>query len=81
MIEEVSSLTDPAMGAFEITPADEDLAEMAYGVYIGGLGDLAMTMADDSQVVFVGVSAGSILPIVVKRVASATTATSIVGLR
>lgn len=53
-------------------------------LYVGGAGDVAVYMADnttDTSVVFAGVPAGSILPIAVRRVLSTgTTATLIIGL-
>lgn len=65
-----------------VTPADSDLSGKIYvGVFVGGAGNLAVRMAEDSaNVTLVGVAAGTFLPIAVKRVASTnTTATNIVG--
>jgi len=52
------------------------------GLYVGGAGDVAVTMAEDgNNVTFVGVLAGSILPVQVTKVLSTgTTATNIVAL-
>lgn len=50
-------------------------------VYVGGAGDLNVVMQGGQTVLFVGVLAGSILPISVSQVKNASTsASSIVGL-
>ena len=74
--------TGPATGAVSITPDDDTLlASITRAVWVGGAGDMAVLMADDSAVTFVGVQAGSLLPIRVKRVNNTdTTATGILGL-
>jgi len=69
-----------ARHAFVITPADSDLAQPARALYIGGGGSVVATLTSGAVVTFAGINAGSILPISVKRVAAASTATSIVGL-
>jgi hypothetical protein len=69
-----------ARHAFAITPADSDLAQPARALYIGGGGSVVATLTSGAVVTFAGINAGSILPISVKRVAAASTATSIVGL-
>jgi hypothetical protein len=69
-----------ARHAFAIAKADADLAQPARALYVGGAGNLVVTMTSGAVVTFTGVAAGSILPISVKRVANATTATSIIGL-
>lgn len=76
------SVTAPAGGAFAITPADAG-AIYATALYVGGAGNIKVDMENgDSAVTFVGVAAGTVLPIRVSRVYSTdTTATSIVGLR
>jgi hypothetical protein len=66
--------------AFSITPADTDLVQPARALYVGGGGTIVATLTGGSVVTFAGVNAGSILPISVKRVAAASTATSILGL-
>lgn len=73
--------TAPARKAFAITPSDtEDVATVPRAIYIGGEGNVAVIMGDDStSVVFKGVS--GLLPLMVKRVLSTgTTATDIVGI-
>ena len=64
-----------------ITAADADLTDVVNALYVGGTGTLVLTAADDSAAVtLTAVPAGAIIPIQVKRVAAASTATGIVGL-
>lgn len=72
----------PSWGAWVVTPSDnDDLTSWVRGVYVGGAGDLKVTMRDDSVVTFTAVPAGSVLPIYIKKIHSTgTTATNIVGL-
>jgi hypothetical protein len=71
-------------GAVAITPSDAtDLSSYELrGFYVGGAGNVAIEQpGNDTPVVFVGVPAGSIIPVAVTKVnATSTTATSIVGL-
>lgn len=81
-----------ALNAAAVTPSDStDLtlsgATITAGtnngpaLYIGGAGDVKVTMYGGQTVTFVGVPAGSFLPIQVKRVwSTGTTATSILAL-
>jgi len=77
-----------ALHASAITPADADLATDEYprGIYVGTTGNVAVRMAGDGQigdqdVTFIGVPAGTLLPISVSRVlATGTTASNIVAL-
>lgn len=75
-------LTSPADNAAAVTPSDStDLAFNSRALYVGGAGNLVVTMAGGGDVTFTAVPAGSILPIRVSRVkATSTTATSIVNL-
>ena len=72
----------PASFAFDITPDDNaNLDVIPRAIYIGVTGDVKVDMARDGTVTFVGVAAGEILPIRVKRVYDTnTTATNIIGL-
>lgn len=74
--------TESATGASSITPNDTtQITKACRGVYVGTAGNLAVTMADGSSVTFVGVQAGSILPIKVKIIKdTGTTASDIVVL-
>lgn len=76
------NLGEPASHAAAVTPADgSDISPEASALFIGGAGDVSVHVMDGSTVTFVGVAAGSILPVRVKRVLStSTTATNIVAL-
>lgn len=73
-----------ASGAAEaVTPSDgTDLPRGCRALYVGGTGTLVLILdKDTSSVSFVGVAAGSVLPVRVRRVLSTgTTATNIVAL-
>jgi hypothetical protein len=73
-----------AIGAFAVTPSDETVFATpvrAKALYIGGTGNVAVTLVDDTSVVFSAVPVGSILPVNVKKVlATGTTATLILCL-
>jgi hypothetical protein len=80
-------ISAPARGAFAITKSDSLVFDNAGGdppparaIYVGGTGDLVVRFVDGSIVTFVGVPAGSLLPIHVDQVRAATTATNILGL-
>lgn len=77
----------PAFFALSIgSGSDSDLATVCRGVYVGGAGDVKVDLYGDGNnaggtVTFVGVQAGSVLPIVVSRVyATGSSATSMIGL-
>ena len=73
----------PAYGAYAIAPDDDtDLNPATTGIYVGGAGNLTVTMLNGGpNVTFVGIAPGTVLPIRVTRVlVTDTTATSIVGL-
>lgn len=75
--------TLPASKAVALTPNDDtDLAATVRAVYVGGVGNLAVILKDDTTaVIFAGVPIGTLLPILVRRVlATGTTATSLIGL-
>lgn len=73
-----------ASGSAEsVTPSDgTDIPRGCRALYVGGTGTLVLILdKDSSAVTFVGVVAGSVLPIRTKRVlATGTTATNIVAL-
>lgn len=70
--------------AAAITPsddADDVLEPRPRAIYVGTSGTVVAVMADDSEVEFVAVPAGAVLPIRPKRIVDATTtADDIVGL-
>lgn len=68
--------------AIAVTPADSNVGPYR-GIYVGGTGNLVVIMADDdtgTPVTFTSVPTGSLLPIAVRQIRAATTATNIVGL-
>lgn len=66
--------------AVAVTPSDATVLEASKGLYIGGSGNVAVTMKDGTSVTFTGISAGMIHPISVTKVkATGTTATNIVA--
>jgi len=70
-----------AQSATSITPADSDLSLPMRSLYIGGSGNVRVTTVNGHDVTFVGVAAGTILPVSIKRVwTTSTTATNIIGL-
>lgn len=72
---------DPAKAAFHITPDDAGNIQATRAVYIGGDGNMRVTMKNGGVVNFVGVTAGSMYPISIIRVwDTGTSATNIVGL-
>lgn len=75
-------VSSPASSGFAVTKHDTNLLPFATrGLYVGGAGDVAVRMVDGTLPIFVGVTAGTILPIRVDKVLSTgTSATSIVGL-
>ncbi|MGH1352121.1 MAG: spike base protein, RCAP_Rcc01079 family [Methyloligellaceae bacterium] len=75
------SQSDPARGAFVITPDNNaDLEELTRALYIGVAGDLSVVMQEGQTVTFPNVEVG-IFPIRVARVnATNTTASSIIGM-
>lgn len=72
----------PGKGAFSITASDsDDLSQVTRGIYVGTSGNLAVIMADDTEVTFNSLSAGIVHPLRVKRVKStSTTASNILGI-
>lgn len=71
-----------AQNAFAVTPSDSaDLPAPARALYVGGSGNVRINDTGNGAVTFVGVAAGSILPVMARRVyATGTTATNIVAL-
>ena len=79
---EVGNGQSPADYAVAVTPNDStDLARTPRAVYVGGAGNLNVDMSDGTTILFANLTAGTILPVRVKRVrATSTTATSLVAL-
>ncbi|MCE7999713.1 MAG: hypothetical protein HEP70_12700 [Rhodobiaceae bacterium] len=78
----VPGLESPATYAETVTPSDSvELAHISRAIYVGGTGDLAVTMKEGGSVTFKNVIGGTVLAIRVGRVlSSGTTATDIVGM-
>ena len=74
------SETFPASGAAAVTPSDVTEIKCR-ALYIGGTGNVVVHMPDrDVAITFSNVLAGTVLPVSVRRVLVATTATNIVAL-
>lgn len=76
------TVTAPANRAVSVTPSDsQDLTAVARSLYIGGSGNVSVVTSGGDTVTFIGLTAGTILPVRVSRVRSTgTTATNIVAL-
>jgi hypothetical protein len=75
------SISAPIEHAFAISPDNSnELSFSTRGIYVGVSGDLKVDLIGSGTVTFVGLAAGVIHPLRVKKVyATGTTATSIVG--
>lgn len=75
-------LNAPCTLAAAVTPHDtNELSVTTRSVYVGGAGNLTVTMAGGGNATFNSVPAGTVLPIRVSKVlATGTTATNIVAL-
>lgn len=72
-----NSGSTPSTHAVAVSPSDSaDLASVTKGVWVGGVGDLKVTMFGGEAVVFTAVPAGTYLPIAVKRIWSTGTSAS-----
>lgn len=68
-------------GAFAITPSDT-ADQSCSAIYVGGAGDVVVTMESGATpITFKAPPVGTVLPIRVKRVLAATTATLLIGLQ
>ena len=82
----MSAYSDPATQAAAVSPSDSTELN-ARALYVGGAGNVVVQMMGipnispgTVSVTFAGVPAGTLLPISVRRVMAATTATNIVAL-
>lgn len=74
-------VVDSSETAFAITPHNTtELPFVTKRIFVGGAGDVRVTMADGTAVTFTGVLAGTILPVRASKVLTATTATNLVGM-
>lgn len=77
----MSEITRPAANAAAVTKSDSTTYTGVRGVYVGGAGDLAVRFLNSTATVtFVGVAAGSVLPIQAWKIMDATTATNVLVL-
>ena len=77
----MTTMIDPARHAAVITPHDTTNIGPVRGVYVGGAGNMNVTMESGATVLFSGIPAGTTLPIRVTTILStSTTATLIVAL-
>lgn len=72
----------PAVRATAVTPSDSTTLNLCRAIYVGGAGNVALVLAEDTAAVtFVNVAAGTLLPLATLKVMSTnTTATNIVAL-
>ncbi len=74
-----NDVTSPAVGAIAITGADQTFAgARPRSVYVATAGDLTCDMVNGDNVTFVGLLAGIVYPIAIKKIYD--TGTSITGL-
>ena len=71
----------PGSGAFAITPHDtNELTNVTRALWVGGAGNVKVTMENGDTVTFSGVAAGTLLPLRVRLVfTTGTTATLMIG--
>lgn len=76
-----NNITAPGLDGFSISPSDSiNFATPCRGIYVGVTGDIVIITPAGTLLTFVGVLAGTILPICAIRVNSTnTTASSLVG--
>lgn len=77
-------LTYPAAGAIAVTPSASPLAFVSRGLWVATTGDLTVIMQGDTTatpVTFANVQGGSLLPLRVTHVTTATTAGGIVAVQ
>lgn len=75
-----ANATVAAHGAADVTISDVTVIPVTRALYVGGLGDVEVTMADGQVVTFTNVANGTLLPIQVQQVRAATSATAIIAL-
>jgi hypothetical protein len=76
-----SAFAGSAANAVAVTPSDVTVLIPTIGVYVGGAGNVAVTMLNGAVVTFTAPPVGTVLPIQVTKVmATNTTATLIIAL-
>ena len=78
----INDVDSPAIDAAAITPSDSvNLAKVVKAIYIGDDGNVSLITPKGNVVTFVGLVAGTILPVRASRVnATLTTAANLIGL-
>lgn len=67
--------------AIAVTPNDSTDIPLTSGIFVGGAGNISVTMQSGKQITFTAPQVGTILPIHAKRVwATGTTATNLIAL-
>lgn len=67
--------------AVDVSGGNQAFANGTRAIYVGGSGNLAVTMWDGGNITFSGLPAGALLPIRVSAILnSGTTATNVIGL-
>jgi hypothetical protein len=75
-----SELDSPAYEAFPITANGSELDTWTRYVYVGAAGSMQAVMANGGTVMFTGLQNGQLLPVRVKAIGAATSASGLVGL-
>ena len=77
-----SGLQGPAEAGAAISPNDtQDLPYLTRAIYVGGDGDIRLTLQDGSEITFSAAVAGTVLPLRASRIwQSGTSATNLVAL-
>jgi hypothetical protein len=77
----VRNLNHGHLSAVAVTPSDSTVFNQTRGLFVGGAGNVAVTMADGTTITFNGLAVGVVHLLSVKQVkATGTTATNIVAL-
>lgn len=76
------SLTSPAIDGQPVVPSNTALlAQVSRAIYVGTAGDISAELASGTQVTFIAVPAGMILPLRLRKIrATGTSAQNIVAL-
>lgn len=78
---QTADATAPAWRGLDVVPSDVAFIENTRSLYVGGAGNVKVTLLSGVDITFSGVGAGTFMPIQVTRVfATGTTATLIVAL-
>ena len=74
------TLDSPALNAVAVTPGPAELEHNTRAIYVGGAGNLVVTMGGGQTVTFTAVPAGTVLPLRASHILAGGTATSILAL-